>query len=105
MENKKFCSNCGAQLSTDVNFCPKCGVKVSESAKEGKRFCPMCGMETESDAAFCPGCGTEIPDFQEKSEEDSGITDVDDIRRGISNSFVYRTTYLNDKKTGTQKRI
>lgn len=25
-----FCSNCGAALSVDVNFCPQCGRKIKE---------------------------------------------------------------------------
>ena len=29
MEDKKiFCVDCGAKLSNDMNFCPKCGKKV-----------------------------------------------------------------------------
>lgn len=34
MEYSKFCVNCGQKLTSDVKFCPKCGVKVYEPNEE-----------------------------------------------------------------------
>ncbi len=28
MEEKKFCSHCGAQIDVDSSFCPKCGSRI-----------------------------------------------------------------------------
>ncbi len=28
MEEKKFCSHCGAEIDVDSSFCPKCGSRV-----------------------------------------------------------------------------
>lgn len=30
MSNKKICSSCGAKMSAESNFCPKCGEKAEE---------------------------------------------------------------------------
>ena len=50
---KKFCMNCGHELSADALFCEKCGTKVVEADK-----CSNCGYVFSNDANFCPRCGT-----------------------------------------------
>lgn len=49
---KTICSNCGAELSADQDFCPKCG-----QAKAKKRVCSKCGAELQEGQDFCPKCG------------------------------------------------
>lgn len=50
----KFCTNCGAKLTTQ---CPSCGAELQENAK----FCPECGSSVAVEHK-CPKCGT---DYQE----------------------------------------
>lgn len=50
---KKFCMNCGYEMSLDDLFCEKCGTKVEEEKK-----CQNCGYTFTNDANFCPKCGT-----------------------------------------------
>ena len=49
---KKFCMNCGHELSSDAMFCEKCGTKVVVSD-----VCNSCGYVFTNDANFCPKCG------------------------------------------------
>lgn len=56
---KKCCSECGAELEPDVEFCPECGMPV-QSARETDKLCPECGAELEPDAEFCPECGMPV---------------------------------------------
>lgn len=48
MENKFFCSNCGAEMRGDMNFCPKCGTVVAGSETEKQRMEEMNAMARES---------------------------------------------------------
>ena len=50
---KKFCMNCGHELSPEALFCEKCGTKVAASDS-----CSNCGYVFTNDANFCPKCGT-----------------------------------------------
>ena len=50
---KKFCPNCGAEVSAKAKFCPECG-------KNLKNTCPKCGAEVSAKAKFCPECGTKL---------------------------------------------
>lgn len=50
----KFCTNCGAKLTTQ---CPSCGAELQGNTK----FCPECGSPTTVEHK-CPNCGT---DYQE----------------------------------------
>lgn len=67
----KYCSNCGAQLNDNSNFCHICGTPVngaqvtkSTERKEefvGKVFkCPNCGSVITESTVVCPECGFEI---------------------------------------------
>lgn len=47
------CSECGAQVTSDVKFCPHCGEYF-----EGEEFtCPGCGAVVKEDAYSCSKCG------------------------------------------------
>lgn len=48
------CGKCGADISEDAQFCPKCGEKV-EMLKQG--FCKKCGKPMPTEANFCMHCG------------------------------------------------
>lgn len=50
---KRFCINCGHELTAGSLFCEKCGTKVQTSDS-----CSNCGYIFTNDANFCPKCGT-----------------------------------------------
>ncbi len=52
-EEKRFCMNCGKQLSEEELFCENCGAKVEKEER-----CSNCGYTFHNDAKFCPKCGT-----------------------------------------------
>lgn len=55
------CSNCGKELTEEVQFCPYCGSKQEnrENYKDSVevRFCTGCGRRWKEDDQFCPVCG------------------------------------------------
>lgn len=55
--SKKFCMNCGHELSAEAMFCEKCGTKVASNDT-----CSGCGYVFNNDANFCPKCGTKRGD-------------------------------------------
>lgn len=63
-EMDKFCSSCGAEVSSNRNVCGKCGAEVSES----DRFCSSCGEKVNFNESLnmpsglmnCPDCGNPV---------------------------------------------
>lgn len=65
-----YCNSCGAHLSDETKFCPKCGTKTTNSSKfETQRetiydgtihHCTSCGAVLKSFEAICPACKNEI---------------------------------------------
>lgn len=64
----KKCLNCGYETEEDLNFCPECGQKLSESktddgvrnsdATNEIKTCPRCGKAIDNDEAlYCSSCG------------------------------------------------
>ncbi len=47
MENKKFCVNCGAQLSLTAKFCGKCGTKVDILSDKSEEAAATAEVKTE----------------------------------------------------------
>lgn len=67
------CSNCGLDVSDDLENCPNCGNNLvkSEEIKEvvdTKIVCSNCGAELTENNSFCPSCGIEV-----KIEEDDSL--------------------------------
>jgi len=50
------CPQCGTQLPSSANSCPKCGVLFAEEGAEMFQ-CPACNTLVNVDAKSCPGCG------------------------------------------------
>lgn len=50
---KRYCMNCGQELSAIARFCEGCGTKVQNSDS-----CSGCGYTFTNEARFCPMCGT-----------------------------------------------
>jgi len=68
LNDKRKCSNCGAEIDSKSAFCPVCGKEQEkmeepvEEAKEevipeGKIKCSGCGEIIEDKYTFCPLCG------------------------------------------------
>lgn len=68
-----WCTQCGAQLEENANFCHNCGAPCEQEIKEeaedfnGAEFkeetvgyCPNCGAALFPDDAFCNQCGTPV---------------------------------------------
>jgi Zn finger protein HypA/HybF involved in hydrogenase expression len=51
-----YCDNCGAEVSRDETFCPKCGRKFASIR------CPACGFFGEENLFYdgCPQCGYQV---------------------------------------------
>lgn len=49
---KRFCDQCGAELSADAAFCGQCG-----AAQEVSNVCLQCGFRFIKPGKFCPKCG------------------------------------------------
>jgi RNA polymerase subunit RPABC4/transcription elongation factor Spt4 len=70
--NASKCPQCQAQVTTDAEFCPKCGTRVrmlkTEPAVETapatqtkvRLRCPKCKTILPTEAGFCPTCGVKL---------------------------------------------
>lgn len=52
----KFCSSCGAKISSTAKFCPECGAKTASSEIK----CSNCGHVAPAGTKFCPECGNKL---------------------------------------------
>jgi len=61
-KRSNICSNCGAKLSANAQFCPDCGQQIvkEEEVAEKPVKCPECGATVEKDTKFCEECGSRI---------------------------------------------
>lgn len=61
-----ICSACGNPVGSNLNFCPKCGTRLTTvpiapvSSEPQNQFCPNCGKELTEDQKFCGACGTKV---------------------------------------------
>lgn len=53
---RKYCTNCGAEIDINAEFCPKCGVKANKM----KKFCENCGHAVTDEQDFCKNCGHKL---------------------------------------------
>lgn len=75
------CVKCGAEISSNVKFCPICGSK-----QETKIFCEGCGAELLSNVKFCPSCGTpRNGNVQQKVSIVEPVTQTDSISVPLDN--------------------
>jgi len=49
--SKRFCDNCGMEISNDAVFCDNCGYQLQENV------CKKCGFHFARPGKFCPQCG------------------------------------------------
>lgn len=57
VKKEAVCLNCGATLSEEQLFCPKCGT-AREIVKEN--ICSKCGAKMEDGQMFCTKCGQRV---------------------------------------------
>ena len=67
------CSNCGLEVSDELENCPNCGNNLVKSEKikeveDNRIVCSNCGAELNENNSFCPSCGTEV-----KIKEDDSL--------------------------------
>jgi len=66
LKSVKICSGCGAELDTEVVFCPKCGAKqeipepVVIPQEPTEKVCSSCSASNTLDSAFCTKCGAKF---------------------------------------------
>ena len=60
---KHKCPNCCAEITLDMERCPKCGVRIKSMFR---RKCPKCGTLNELDIKKCIKCGY---DFEAEMEQ------------------------------------
>ena len=51
-----ICSNCGAVLEENANFCGACGTPIQKAPVP--KTCPTCGNAAADTDKFCAHCGT-----------------------------------------------
>lgn len=51
----KYCSECGAQMSSRAKYCSECGTK-----QVNENVCPECGAKITASAKFCNECGAKL---------------------------------------------
>jgi len=47
--SNRYCEACGAPISDDMKFCPKCGARINT-------VCPFCGENINPNWQYCPFC-------------------------------------------------
>ena len=56
----KVCPSCKEAVSSENQFCPKCGARLPEHTA-AVRICPYCGTKNRALNFRCTGCGKELP--------------------------------------------
>lgn len=58
VEAPKTCTNCGAELTQEQGFCPRCG--TAATTLPAVPVCTSCGAELPEGSDFCAKCGTRV---------------------------------------------
>lgn len=69
------CPQCGANVETTANSCPKCGVLFAEEGADMFQ-CPACNTLVSIDAKSCPGCGALFVEPEPEASEAPAPTPV-----------------------------
>ena len=72
----KVCPGCTKVLSAEYDYCPACGVYVSD-------HCERCRRRVEPDWIFCPGCGSENRHGKKASGGKSGDSRLMPVPVGV----------------------
>lgn len=65
MRKIKKCPNCGEMVSSEYDFCQKCGTLLSSDTlydfyKSLHKVCPSCDAVVNKQLPFCPHCGASL---------------------------------------------
>jgi len=71
-----FCTNCGTEIKEGYEFCPECGISLSErnekqseyATKDIMKKCRHCGEQMPEDSFYCLSCGNPFDDQQQDFE-------------------------------------
>lgn len=99
IDSEMTCSDCGANITSDLNFCTECGESVEQYPD-----CPGCGIELQGEFDFCGNCGesldeVEITDAAQKVTEASEIIEemgeyIEDNTERIIQAMTERTNAI-----------
>ena len=62
-----ICHDCGYEIPSDMDFCPRCGCLRTNATTVGDDgmpadACPSCGAHIDRGAVYCPSCGNKVPE-------------------------------------------
>ena len=94
MDNKMYCTNCGAEMDPNASICVKCGVNKGKV----KKYCAHCGKPVSEEQDVCINCGTQLSNRID-------ISKGKDTIKNLSDKAIKETGNLAElasKKTGKQ---
>ncbi len=66
------CTDCGAELDADANFCAECGSEVThEEESDELDACPSCEADVEPEDSFCVNCGEDLDAHREGDADEA----------------------------------
>lgn len=74
MEEKQYCTNCGAQMDPNASVCVTCGVNKGKI----KKYCAHCGKPVTPEQDVCTNCGEPLTsrlDFSKGKEAFKNLGD------------------------------
>lgn len=94
MDNKMYCTNCGAEMDPNASICVKCGVNKGKV----KKYCAHCGKPVSEEQDVCTNCGAQLSNRID-------ISKGKDTIKNLSDKAIKETGNLAElasKKTGKQ---
>lgn len=94
MDNKMYCTNCGAEMDPNASICVKCGVNKGKI----KKYCSHCGKPVSEEQDVCTNCGAQLSNRID-------ISKGKDTIKNLSDKAIKETGNLAElasKKTGKQ---
>lgn len=81
---QKYCRHCGSPLSSQADYCIKCGAGVGK----GESYCPNCGSKVSEYADVCIRCGSSLEKPTPKSKLLAGLLGIFVGSLGIHNFYL-----------------
>ncbi len=108
---RKFCTNCGAEVFNNTQFCANCGYSRSivsaprhetqyqqpTSIPQLRRFCSKCGSEVVNGATVCTTCGCRVG-------QAPAATQYQQQKQGFQNNSVYQQSPAAQQQPSYQTR-
>ncbi|GAA2965830.1 hypothetical protein FC48_GL001610 [Ligilactobacillus murinus DSM 20452 = NBRC 14221] len=74
MDNKMYCTNCGAEMDPNASICVKCGVNKGKI----KKYCAHCGKPVSEEQDVCTNCGAQLSNRIDISKGKDTIKNLSD---------------------------